>query len=71
MYINDNFDFDQLILEYYDANKGSDSGWVHVSYRDDGLNRCQTLTAYRLPDPITGKLKTHYAFGIRHTPPRG
>ena len=36
-------DFDQLILEYYDASKGPHAGWVHVSYRKSG-NRREVLT---------------------------
>lgn len=43
-YIRDNFDFDQLILEYCDNLKNDkNSGWVHVSYKDSS-NRKQTLT---------------------------
>ena len=43
-YIRDNFDFDQLILEFCDNLKNDkNSGWVHVSYKDSG-NRKQTLT---------------------------
>jgi len=42
-YIRDHLDFDQLILEYYDAQDPA-SGWVHCSYRADGKNRKQCLT---------------------------
>ena len=43
-YIRDNFEFDQLILEFCDNLKNDkNSGWVHVSYKDSG-NRKQTLT---------------------------
>jgi zinc D-Ala-D-Ala carboxypeptidase len=49
-WIQDNLDFDQLILEAY--RKGiPDSGWVHVSYKADGSNRKSVLTA----DFSTGK----------------
>ncbi len=39
----ENLDFDQLILEYYTPDDPK-SGWVHISYRDDGKNRDQVLT---------------------------
>ena len=41
-WIRDNVEFDQLILEFYDANIPS-AGWVHVSFTDEG-NRNQCLT---------------------------
>lgn len=43
-YIKNNFEFDQLILEYCDNLKNDiNSGWVHVSYDSNG-NRNQCLT---------------------------
>ena len=42
-WIEDNLDFDQLILEFYTPGI-PDSGWVHVSYKSEG-NRKQSLTA--------------------------
>ena len=43
-YIRDNFEFDQLILEFCDNLKNDiNSGWVHVSYKSSG-NRKQCLT---------------------------
>jgi zinc D-Ala-D-Ala carboxypeptidase len=42
-WIRDNLDFDQLILEFYDASEGPNSGWVHVSYRGAD-NRREVLT---------------------------
>lgn len=36
-------EFDQLILEFYDAAKGPHAGWVHVSFRK-GNNRREVLT---------------------------
>jgi hypothetical protein len=45
-WISDNFDFDQLILEYPQAENGS-GDWLHVSYKAQG-NRVQRLT--RQPD---------------------
>ena len=42
-----NLDFDQLILEFYDG-KDPHSGWVHCSYKMDGSNRGNTLTALRV-----------------------
>jgi len=44
--INRNFDFDQIILEFYDPNEGPHSGWVHVSTKKEG-NRKETLRAYK------------------------
>jgi hypothetical protein len=42
--IRDNYDFDQLILEFYTPGK-PDSGWVHVSIAEDRTkNRNQALT---------------------------
>lgn len=42
-WIRDNLEFDQLILEFYQPGKPN-SGWIHVSYKDDGQNRNQCLT---------------------------
>ncbi len=44
-YIEDNLDFDQLILEFYTPGIPN-SGWVHVSYNADG-NRKSVLTAMK------------------------
>ena len=44
-YIVDNFDFTQLILEFYTQGV-PDSGWVHVSYDSNNLKR-QVMTAVR------------------------
>lgn len=43
VWIRDNLDFDQLILENYTPGKPS-SGWVHCSYRGPRWNRGQVLT---------------------------
>jgi len=52
VWIRDNLEFDQLILENYNPNKvskitgkkeGPNSGWVHVSYSAVGDNRKQVL----------------------------
>ena len=45
MWIEDNLDFDQLILEFYTPGI-PDSGWVHVSYKSEG-NRKSILTAMK------------------------
>jgi len=42
-HIKNNFDFDQLILEYYEDGI-PDSGWIHVSFKKDGSNRKESLT---------------------------
>ena len=44
-YINENLDYDQLILEYW-KEEDPNSGWVHCSYKSDG-NRKQYLRAYK------------------------
>ena len=45
-FIEDNLDFDQLILEFYTPGI-PDSGWVHVSSKRSGGNRKQVLTAMK------------------------
>ena len=42
-WLQNNVDFDQLILEFYDPNDPA-GGWVHVSYNEKGSNRKQVLT---------------------------
>jgi hypothetical protein len=50
MWIKDNVEFDQLILEFY--KKGDpNSGWVHVSYNGDN-NRKQFLVATREDEKV-------------------
>jgi len=44
-YINENLDYDQLILEYW-KESDPNSGWVHCSYNVN-VNRKQYLKAYR------------------------
>jgi len=44
-WIEDNLDFDQLILEFYTPGI-PDSGWVHVSYKSED-NRKHALTAMK------------------------
>ena len=44
-WIENNLDFDQLILEFYTPGI-PDSGWVHVSYKTEG-NRKSILTAMK------------------------
>ena len=44
-YINENLDYDQLILEYW-KESDPNSGWVHCSYKSEG-NRKQYLKAYK------------------------
>ena len=41
-HIKNNFDFDQLISEYYEDGI-PDSGWIHVSFKKDGSNRKECL----------------------------
>ena len=44
-WVEDNLDFDQLILEFYTPGI-PDSGWVHISYKTEG-NRKSVLTAMK------------------------
>lgn len=57
-WISDNLDYDQLILEFYDPDI-PDAGWVHVSYKADGTNRNQDLTAMR----VDGKVQYSQGLG--------
>ena len=43
LWIENNCDFDQLILEFWKEDEGANSGWVHCSY-NEGSNRKQVLT---------------------------
>ncbi len=43
LWIQNNCDFDQLILEFYNPDDPA-GGWVHVSYNEKGSNRKQVLT---------------------------
>ena len=45
IWINENLEYDQLILEYWKKEDPS-SGWVHCSF-DDRVNRKQYLKAYK------------------------
>ena len=42
-WLQNNVDFDQLIMEYFDPNDPA-GGWIHVSYNENGSNRKQVLT---------------------------
>ena len=44
-YINENLDYDQLILEYW-KESDPNSGWIHCSFNTQG-NRKQYLRAYK------------------------
>ena len=56
-WIEQNLTFDQLILEFYTAGIPT-SGWIHVSYNNQGENRSRVLTASRVDG------KTQYTEGI-------
>ena len=44
-WIENNCDFDQLILEFWSNDKDEpNAGWIHVSYNEKGTNRKQVLT---------------------------
>jgi len=42
-WLQNNVDFDQLILEFYNPDDPS-GGWVHISFNEQGSNRKQVLT---------------------------
>ena len=44
-WVADNLEFDQVILEFYNAKDGANSGWVHASIKRNGANRKQRLIA--------------------------
>lgn len=44
-WVADNLEFDQVILEFYNAKDGANSGWVHASIKRNGANRGQRLIA--------------------------
>jgi len=44
-WIHQNLDYDQLILEFWKPEEPN-SGWVHCSYKGQGLNRKQYLRAF-------------------------
>ena len=46
IWISKYLEFDQLISEFY-VEGDEDSGWVHCSYKAEGSNRKQCLTAYK------------------------
>lgn len=58
-WISDNLVYDQLILEFY-VPEETNSGWVHVSYKAEGSNRNQDLTASK----VNGQ--TQYANGLNY-----
>jgi putative chitinase len=44
-WVADNLTFDQVILEFYNAKDGANSGWVHVSIKRNGQNRKMRMIA--------------------------
>ena len=44
-WVADHLVFDQVILEFYSAKEGANSGWVHASLKRNGQNRGQRLIA--------------------------
>ena len=42
-WLQNNVDYDQLIMEYYDKDDPA-GGWVHISYHESDSNRKQVLT---------------------------
>ena len=58
-WISDNLVYDQLILEFFEPGD-INSGWVHVSYKADGSNRNEDLTAARVDG------RTQYSHGLNY-----
>ena len=56
-WITDTLDWDQIILEFFVIGDPN-SGWVHCSYKKDGTNRRNIMTALRI------KNKTVYKSGF-------
>src|SRR5210317_1178219 len=46
IWIDQNLDYDQMILEFWKGPDEPNSGWVHVSYKKEG-NRKELLRAFR------------------------
>ena len=46
LWVKENLEYDQLILEFHDPEKDPHSGWVHVSYSTEE-NRYEYLEAYK------------------------
>lgn len=44
-WVGDNLEFDQVILEFYNAKDGANSGWVHASIKRNGANRKMRMIA--------------------------
>ena len=44
-WVADNLTFDQVILEFYSAKDGANSGWVHASIKRNGANRNMRMIA--------------------------
>jgi len=42
-WLQNNVDFDQLIMEFYDPEDPA-GGWIHISYHESDSNRKQVLT---------------------------
>ena len=59
MWISNNCDFDQLILEYW--NGEANSGWVHCSYKNSDDNRKEYLIAFRDANGKTAYQKEYSA----------
>lgn len=58
IWIRDNLDFDQLILEYADnLTNDINSGWVHCSYVGNGKNRKEVLTINKRIGTVKGLVK--------------
>lgn len=55
IWIRDNLDFDQLILECYDESQGPNSGWVHVSAVHSRVRANRGEVFSYIKDPIKNK----------------
>ena len=64
-WIQNNCDFDQLILEYWKPKNKQDinSGWIHISYNEKGSNRKQVMT-YDGSDYLNGLPDMNWEKGV-------
>ena len=66
-WVKDNLEFDQVILECYNAALGPNSGWVHVSVKPPGTGENRHKVLSYVKDPATGKYV--YVNGLQESAP--
>ena len=65
-WVSGNLEFDQVICECYNAAKGPNSGWVHVSLLPPGMGENRRNVMSYVMDHNTGKYV--YIEGLRESP---